>query len=77
MLVPHIIRHGGAASGRRGAGLCSGREPDCSLTPDLGDRTGRCHRDPNATDADAYERADFEQLETNGTARGGREFGVV
>jgi hypothetical protein len=74
LLVPRIIRRG-VRPARRGP--CSGREPDCGLTPDLGDRTGRCHRDPNATDADAYERADFEQLETNGAAGGRREFGVV
>ena len=77
LVVPRIIRRGGAPSGWRGAGLCSGREPECSLTPDMGDRTGRCHCDPDATDADAHERADFEQLETNGAAGGGREFGVV
>jgi hypothetical protein len=39
-------------------------------------RTARRHRDLDAADADAHERTDLEQLETNGAAGGLGELGV-
>jgi len=62
---------------RRGASLCGGAEADGSEPPDLRGRTARRHRDLDAADADAHERADLEQLETNGAAGGLGELSVV
>ena len=62
---------------RRGARDGGDREPDCGAAPVFGGRTGRCHGDPDAADADAHERPDLEQLETDGAAGGVREVGVV
>ena len=45
--------------------------------PVLGGRTGGRHCDLDAADADAHERTDLEHLETNDTAGGLRELGVV
>src|SRR5271169_2675547 len=59
------------------AGVCSGRKPDGGLAPIMGGRTGRRHRDLDAANADAHQRTDLEQLETNGAAGGVGEFGAV
>ena len=45
--------------------------------PSLGGRTSRRHGDLDAADADANERADLEQLETDGAAGGLGERGIV
>src|SRR5213076_2222767 len=52
-------------------------EPDCGAAPVLGRRTSRRHGDLDATDADANERPDLEQLETDGAAAGLRELGIM
>src|SRR6185437_8472065 len=54
----------------RAAGAGGGVETDGGAAPDLGRRTTRRHRDFDAADADAHERADFEQLETDSAAAG-------
>src|SRR6266508_2990047 len=64
-------------SGWRGAGNGGDCEPDCGAAPVLGARASRRHGDLDATDADAHECTDLEQLETNGAAGGFRELGVV
>jgi hypothetical protein len=51
--------------GARQGGEC---EANCSAAPVLGGRTSRRHSDLDATDADANERPDLEQLETDGHA---------
>ena len=59
------------------AGLCDGGEPDGGAAPVLGSRTGRCHGDFDASDTDAHERSDLEQLKTDGAASGMGEVGIV
>ncbi len=61
----------------RGAGDGGDCEPDCGAAPVLCGGTGRRHGDLDAADADAHERANFEQLETDGAAGGLREVGIV
>jgi hypothetical protein len=55
-------------SGGRAARGCGGCETDGSAAPGTGRRTARCHRNFDAADTDAYENANLEKLETNGTA---------
>src|SRR6266516_2639482 len=47
----------GSASCRGGTGLCDGSEPSGSAGPVVGERASRRHRNLDAADADAHERA--------------------
>jgi hypothetical protein len=53
---------------RRGAGQGGNREPDGAADPVSGGRTGGCHSDVDATNAETHDRTDLEQLETDGAA---------
>ena len=64
-------------SGRKGAGECGQREAHGGDAPDSCGRTGRRHGDPDAARADAHERSDLEQLETDGAAGRVGKVGVV
>src|SRR5882672_9992707 len=61
----------------RGARQGGEREANGGAAPVLGDRTSRRHGDLDAADADAHERTDLEQLETDGAAGGLSELGIM
>jgi hypothetical protein len=76
-MVPRRLRVAAARSCRRGAGQGGNSEPDGGAEPVSGGRTGGCHGDLDAANAEMHDRTDLEQLETNGAASRGGEVGVM